>query len=93
MADFLIYESEQFRKNLKKLGKRPEKIIDKKLIEYIIPILKKAPRIGPNIKKLKGYSPETWRYRFGDYRIFYQILDDDNEIWLLTVDNRRDAYK
>ena len=89
MADFSIYESDQFRRKLKKLGKQPEKIIDKKLAEYIVPLLKKSPRIGPNIKKLQGYSPDIWRYRFGDYRIFYQILDDKNEVWLITVDNRK----
>jgi len=93
LADFDIYESDQFRKKIKKLGKQPAQIIYKKLSDYIVPLLKLEPRFGPNIKKLKGYSPETWRYRFGDYRIFFEILEEEKEVWLTSVDNRKDAYK
>ena len=59
MVEFDIYKSDQFQRKFKKLGKQPQQIINKKLSDYIVPLLKLEPRFGPNIKKLKGYTPET----------------------------------
>jgi mRNA interferase RelE/StbE len=36
-----------------------------KLRELVYRELRKRPQFGPNIKKLKGWQPETWRYRTG----------------------------
>ncbi len=60
--------------------------------EYIIPQLKSEPHFGSNIKKLKNYDPPTWRYRIGKYRVFYEIDSERNEIDVLTISQRKDAY-
>ncbi|MFT6735610.1 MAG: mRNA interferase RelE/StbE, partial [Polaribacter sp.] len=57
------------------------------------PQIKSEPHFGVDIKKLKGYSPNTWRYRIGHYRIFYTIDEKDQLILLLVVENRDKAYK
>jgi len=93
LPKFEIYETDEFRKSLKKLGKHNEKNIDSKLAKYVFDILIKEPHFGPNIKMLKGYSPNIWRYRIGDYRIMYSIDDDCNSIYFLTIGHRKDIYK
>lgn len=46
----------------------------------------------PNgVKKLKGYD-DTYRIRFGDYRIIYKVRDKELIILLLSVSHRKDAY-
>jgi mRNA interferase RelE/StbE len=46
----------------------------------------------PNgVKKIKGYD-ETYRIRFGDYRVIYKVQDKELIILLLSVSHRKDAY-
>ena len=89
--DFRIFETEEFKKALVKLG--PPRSLLKKLETYVYPQLRQGPYFGPNIRKLQDYSPETWRYRIGPYRIFYSVEAHDRIVFMLTVDNRKDAYR
>jgi mRNA interferase RelE/StbE len=41
----------------------------------VFPQLKEEPHFGLNIKKLKGFVPETWRYRIGKFRLIYIIYE------------------
>jgi len=41
-------------------------------------------------EKLHGYEPDTWRYRIGNYRIFYII--ENQIINVVSIDHRKDAY-
>ncbi len=66
--------------------------IRRKLTAYIYPQLREQPYYGRNIKKLKGYKPETWRYRVGDYRFFYTINQRKKIVFMLTADLRGEAY-
>lgn len=67
--------------------------IYKKIIDYIYPQLKINPFFGNNIKKLKGEFEGIYRYRIGDYRLFYQIENDKVLIIILNIDDRKDAYR
>lgn len=93
MSSYRVFETEEFQKKLKKLNSRDQKLIASKLKDYAYPQLKEEPFFGTNIKKLKKYDPETWRYRIGNYRIFYIIDSDDKIVYILTLDARKDAYK
>ncbi|MCK4771938.1 MAG: type II toxin-antitoxin system RelE/ParE family toxin [Candidatus Latescibacteria bacterium] len=92
LPEYRIFETEEFLKKLKKLQVRDSRLIRRKLDEYIYPQLRQEPFFGPNIKKLRGYSPETWRYRIGQFRLFYGIDEEEDIVSILTVDLRRDAY-
>ena len=92
MASFNVYVSEEFDKQLSKITKKDKILIEKKFSEKIIPQLKYEPHFGLNIKKLKNWNPEMWRYRVGNYRIFYKIDDQKKEVDILTIDQRKDAY-
>ncbi|MGA0368752.1 MAG: type II toxin-antitoxin system RelE family toxin [Kiritimatiellia bacterium] len=93
LSEYKIFETDEFQKQLKKITSSKRKVVEKKLSEYVYPQLKSAPCYGPNIKKLKGYEPETWRYRIGNYRVFYTMDNEEPIVYILTVDDRKDAYK
>jgi mRNA interferase RelE/StbE len=88
LSEFRIFESGQFQIDLKKiLGAHEEKIV-RKLKNFVYPRLREQPYFGINIGKLKGYKPDTWRYRIGDYRFFYEIDDTKKIIFMITADLR-----
>ena len=93
MSEFRIFETEEFRKKLGKLPAGATRFVEKKLTEYVYPQLRKDPFLGPNIKKLNGYDPATWRYRIGKFRVFFMVDQAERIIFMLSVDDRRDAYR
>lgn len=93
MSDYRIFETDEFQKRLAKLTSSQRNSIEKKLSGYVYPQLKTSPYHGPNIKKLKGYAPDTWRYRIGNHRIFHIVDEKERVVFLLTIDNRKDAYR
>jgi mRNA interferase RelE/StbE len=90
-SEFRIFETEEFKKALARLG--PPRFLGKKLDTYVYPQLRHGPYFGPNIRKLQGYSPATWRYRIGPYRIFYSLDETEKVVFVLTIDDRKDAYR
>lgn len=68
-------------------------MIRKKLSDYVYPQLRDNPYMGKNIKKLKNYKPDTWRYRIGKYRFFYEIDENDDIVFMIAADARKDSYR
>ncbi len=93
MSEFRIFETDEFHKRLKKLPPRDANFLRQKLDLYVYPQLKSEPFWGNNIKKLQGYTPETWRYRIGKFRLFYIVDQEEQVLYVLTVDDRKDAYR
>jgi mRNA interferase RelE/StbE len=89
--EFRIFETEEFQEALTRL--RPPRFLRGKLGSYVYPQLRQNPYFGPNIRKLQGYVRATWRYRIGSYRVFYSIDEDESIVFLLTIDDRKDAYR
>ncbi|MBN1558291.1 MAG: type II toxin-antitoxin system RelE/ParE family toxin [Lentisphaerae bacterium] len=93
MSEFRIFETGEFRKKLRKLPAGASRFVEKKLAEHVYPQLRQDPFLGPNIKKLKGYDPATWRYRVGKLRVFFMVDPAERTIFMLSVDDLRDAYR
>ena len=93
LSDFRIFETNEFLKQLKKLTSRDTAFLQRKLNDHVYPLMRKEPFWGNNIKKLQGYSPDTWRYRIGRLRLFYTIDQKQRIVSILTVDDRKDAYR
>jgi mRNA interferase RelE/StbE len=93
LSDFRIFETDEFAKSLKKMSSRDAVFLRKKLDAFVYPQIKAEPFWGNNIKKLRGYSPDTWRYRIGKFRVFYSVDQKEKIIFILTVDDRKDAYR
>lgn len=92
MAEYRIFETEQFARDLEQDFSGQKAKIQKKLLTYAYPQLRQNPYYGKNIKKLVNYEPDTWRYRIGDYRFFYTIDDSKKIVFMLAADNRQGAY-
>jgi mRNA interferase RelE/StbE len=93
LPDFRVFETKEFLKKLGKLSEDHAHAIRKKLDGYVYPQLKKEPFFGPNIRKLRDYTPDMWRYRIGRFRLFYAVDTDEGMVYILSVDFRRNAYK
>ena len=93
LSKYRIFETNEFSKRLEKLPKRDASFIQKKLASFVYPQIREEPFFGNNIKKLRGYTPDTWRYRIGHFRLFYCIDTGDAVIYILTIDQRKDAYR
>jgi mRNA interferase RelE/StbE len=92
LHSYQIFETEEFNKRLGKLNSSDKIFIAGKLKGYIYPQLINEPHFGKNIKKLVGYTPETWRYRIGRFRLFYFADDNEKIVYMLTLDQRKDIY-
>ena len=77
MYDFKIAET----KNFQKIKKQIDKKLYDKIVQIVYPQLKSNPYFGINIKKLKGRFERYYRYRIGNYRLFYLI--EDKKIFML----------
>jgi mRNA interferase RelE/StbE len=94
LAKFRIFETDQFIEDLgaREFKGQSEKIA-RKLSDYVYPQLRSNPFFGKNIRKLKNYTPDTWRYRIGDYRFFYEIDSKAGIVHMLAADSRKDSYR
>ena len=92
MSKYRIFETAEFAERLKKILPDRQKQMAEKMRTYVYPQLREQPYYGSNIKKLKDYNPETWRYRVGDYRFFYEIDAAKKVVFMVSADHRRNAY-
>ena len=92
MSEYRVFETKQFLSDLEsRLGPRREKVVAR-LHDDVYPQLRTQPFFGRNIKKLKGYKPETWRYRIGGFRFFYAIDGERKIVLLIAADTRQKGY-
>jgi len=92
-TEYRIFETEQFQADLEaNLDARKDKLIAK-LRTFLYPQLRLQPHFGKNIRKLRDFDPETWRYRIGDYLFFYAIDDDQRIVSMIAADLRPKAYR
>lgn len=92
MSEYRIFETEQFQKDLRALAKAGQRKIETRLRESVYPELRRHPQVGPNVKKLKDYQPETWRYRIGVWRFFYEIDEREKAVFMIGASHRGSAY-
>ena len=87
---FSIAETETFSERIN----RPEfRRYYPKIKDYVYPILRRNPFFGPNIKRLKGEYSDFYRYRIGDYRLFYQISSKTVMVYIVDIEHRSRAYE
>jgi mRNA interferase RelE/StbE len=73
LADYKIAETETFQK---KINSHTYHSLYSKITDYVYPLLRKNPYFGPHIKRLKGNYKDIFRFRIGDYRLFYKIEEE-----------------
>ena len=86
---FKIAETRTFTKRIN----RPEfQRYYPKIKEYVYPILRNNPCFGPNIKRLKGEYSDFYRYRIGEYRLFYGMSSENAVIYIIEIEHRKSGY-
>jgi len=83
LAYNIVYKKSVYR-DLKKLPKTETK----RILDFIETELTKKPESNPI---LKGQFAGLRKYRVGDYRVIYALIDLD--ILILRIGNRKDVYK
>lgn len=92
MNQYRIFETDNFIRNFEKIKGRNKIFIEKNIKVKAYPQLKEEPHYGNNIKKLKSYNPDTWRYRIGNYRVFYEINNNEKTVYVIDISTRQNAY-
>ncbi len=89
-SEYDLAEAKGFRKKISSLS---YKHLYPKILAQVYPNLRKNPYSGPHIKKLKAPFKDVYRYRIGDYRLFYTIKDDVVIVIVFDIAHRKDAYR
>lgn len=90
---YRLFETEGFLEDISQdFEGRRGKILNK-LRNYVYPQLAESPYFERNIKKLSAFSPDTWRYRIGDYRFFYQVDDSEKIVFMIAAEYRKKSYR
>lgn len=92
MAEYRIFETEQFQKDFRVLVRAGRGAMAAKLRSTVYPQLRRHPHFGPNIRRLAGYEPATWRYRIGAWRFFYEIDEERRTVSMTAAAHRGAAY-
>ena len=89
-TEYTIVETEGFQK----LASRSDLgHLYSRVRRYVYPQLRASPFYGPNIRKLQGRYADYYRYRVGDYRLFYFVDEDRICMVVVTLRHRREAYR
>ena len=80
MSKFQVAETKTFEKSKQKIDQK----LYIKIKNIVYPQLRANPYFGTNIKKLKGEFDGYYRYRIGDYRLFYLV--EEEKVLVLVVD-------
>ena len=80
-------------KDLKEITLSFRETIEDKLQDHVYQQLRQQPFFGPNIKKLKAWKPDTWRYKVGSWRFFYEIDNEKKIVFMIAAEHRSRAYR
>lgn len=85
-----MYEVEITPEGLRHLGRLPDKVRAAALESILGPIAGNPQRLGkPLLGELEGLRSA----RRGEYRIIYEILEDDQVVVVHRVQHRRELYR
>ena len=85
-----MYEVEITPEGLRHLNRLPDKVRRAALETIFGPIAENPHRIG---KPLVGELDGLRSARRGDYRVIYEIFDDDETVLIHRIQHRRDVYR
>jgi len=91
--NYRVFETATFREDLAALSRSGLGRLEEKLREHVYPQLREEPHHGPNIKRLKNWTPPTWRFRVGAWRFFYEIEEGERLVIMIAAEHRSGAYR
>jgi mRNA interferase RelE/StbE len=93
LSDYRLFETRTFQNDLDRLGQAAARRIRLTLEGRVYPLLRASPRQVPSAARLRDWEPPTWRIRIGNWRVFYEIDDEKQIVFLTAADHRKDAYR
>jgi mRNA interferase RelE/StbE len=93
LSEYRLFETRTFQRDLDRLGAAAARRIRATLQGRVYPILRATLRRAPSAARLRDWEPPTWRIRIGSWRVFYEIDDDKQIVFLTVADHRKDAYR
>ena len=91
MSDWRIFETRQFQ-DLESIARVGRDDVATKLRSVVYPQLRPHPHHGPHVRRLRAHTPETWRYRIGAWRFFYEIDETERIVSMIAAAHRGSAY-
>lgn len=85
---FSIAETKTFEKTKATLDAK----LYLKIKNIVYPQLRENPFFGPNIKKLRGEFEGFYRFRLGNYRLFYLVDNETVMVFIVDCKHRQEAY-
>ena len=85
----MIYQVRFRERVLKELKSIPKRDLQKILMA--VDLLAENP-IPPNSKKLAGYD-NLYRVRVGDWRVAYEIQNEQLIVFVIRIGHRKDVYR
>ncbi len=83
---YKLFIDDKVEKDLRKI----DQVWRKKILNSVKTKLVKNPFVG---KKLVGDLSPYYRYRVGDYRVLYEIIDNELIIVVVKIKHRKNVYK
>jgi len=87
MSRYHIYLTSRAEKDYKKLTPPVKERIKKAILQLEI------TRTPPKFKTLIGKDIAQYRIRIGDYRVLFDVNDDERAVFILRIGNRKDIYR
>ena len=85
-----MHEVEITPEGLRHLNQLPEKVRNAALAAILGPVAENPQRLG---KPLLGELEGLHAARRGDYRIIYEIFEDEDTVLIHRIQHRRDVYR
>ncbi len=83
---YKLFIDDKVEKDLRKI----DQVWRKKILNSVKTKLVKNPFVG---KRLVGDLSPYYRYRVGDYRVLYEIIDNELIIVVVKIKHRKNVYK
>lgn len=87
MAKYDILISSHAKKEYQKLDTTVKKRIDKAILQLEI---NRAPQ---QFKPLMGSKTASYRLRVGDWRVLYDVYDEERTVLILRIGHRKEIYR
>jgi len=93
LSEYRLFETRTFQQDLDRLGAAAARRIRTTLEARVYSLLRATPRQVPSAARLRDWEHPTWRIRIGSWRVFYEIDDKKQVIFLTAADHRKNAYR